>query len=375
MKENDIIVIYKVIIMIKSALRDTTLLRKWENINDPNQINNELFLDIFKNLENHENAILNKEAIFNIFKLLVLAAEGETLEMLNKHENIKNAINFISKSSPMENHKVTLFLRNGINSINNEYKKQIQEIFNKNNVTFDIQKLETKDDLKFHIQIEVTSKGQWKYPLKIKESGDDNDIFNILPNKSEKVTMLTLKNTSIHTVIAKKFGILTCDIFKFPLKDEKYSVLIILPQKISTAKELTNNIIPNMSNIIKIINGEGREYEYDEIRIPYIYYEREYELIDSLSKVPILRSMINNFNIDGMYKEEWKGYSISLNTKLIVQNTARIEVAESSPSTNVIRLNRPFVHCTCDEINNEILQVGTFTTPILENNNKFNYFV
>ena len=373
-----------------------------------NKFTNELFLKIFKNLDDHENVVLSA-SIFDILKVLILAAEGENY--LNKNKNVKNVIMNYSPSS-IEKAMLLFFIpENKKDIISNEYKNRIKEILLANNTTFEmietlpkegveeklkyvntiVEKMFGKEmdstyqdfikDLLFddddHDQIYFnTFEMNWKYPFL--EMDSKNKTFHISSNKTKNIPMNGItRSTIIKSIVAKKFGELVCDVYQFPSGGvcRRFSMLTILPRKISTTKKLINCIIPNMSNIIEDMKEEGKELAYNEIYMPKFKYECYHHKLDEVfKKIPELEFIANDeSNFDGILKKNEKNPIINLKILNSINNHKMIKICleslrggEIPPKTDIkriITLDKPFVYCICDEIDNKILYVGTFTFP------------
>ncbi|XP_069599540.1 serine protease inhibitor A3K-like [Ranitomeya imitator] len=372
---------------------------KKKNITSDDE-NNTIFLKIFENLDNHENAVLGRNCLLNVLKMLALGAEGETLKKLNQHENVKNALlqqqqQQITKEEeePFEE-KSALFLVSEpeINHVGEKFKNAVEKIIQnfkiikKPSTEQEIEAIEDFIDKATYLSLSeyykyiICSKtlmtGLWKAEFLEKNTRDGT--FFLSENKKIEVPMLNRDLTTIKTINNHKFGDLQCNIYRFPYKNPPghYSMFVILPDKISTAKELNENIIPNMSNVIKNMNENGRNEVYFNIYMPKFKFKKQYNLDETMKKIPELNFLFERgSNYHGMFEENCdigKGMeNVHLENIVEINNDEKGTTIEAEAYCcmvdgcgNYIDLNRPFVFCICNENTNEILYVGILTNPL-----------
>ena len=354
---------------------------------------NELMLKIFNNYNNHENAILSSNSVFDLLRVLLIAADEKSLDKFD--ENVQNAINHISSSSLEKSMVVCLVPENEKYYIDANFIQRVKETFIGKNTHFmmkGIDEIENinktakiylgecifkkpfTNDIKYVFCSKNLFTAQWEYYF---DSGyTERGNFFILPNKTKEVLMMKKSNIYIKSFISK-FGKLQCNVYKFKYQ-QKHCMIVILPDNIYTGKDLNNHIIPHMSDIMKSFKNEKLLVKYDEVYMPKFKFEKEYDLNEIFDKIPnldlfikndlnyskmLLNKIVSAKNIDFKLNIEIENNEIG--TKVMATSECYMYDSYHREPNKVIKLNRPFVYGIYDESNDKILYVGTLTDPSL----------
>lgn len=270
-----------------------------------------------------------------------------------------------------------LFMHAPLNNLDiNEINQNLKDKYNWSSDFITKKLFEKWLNSRIVLMSKVIFDGKWKIKF---DPNDTTDKKFYVPQASDKynsndknfvfIPMMSKKFISINT-LEIKLGNLDCMVYKLDYDNNNNYMMIIIPKKLkpSTKKELSQEIIPNISNLTKILCQNKNIVEYDKVYIPKFHFKNRFDVGNIFEQIPELFPFNSNKvfnNITDRCKE---------NPPQIIRTLMDVEIENNEYGTlvesmvvydedeygpmKILLLDKPFVFGICNE--NRINTIGMF---------------
>ena len=364
---------------------------------------NRLFSQLFINAaqQSNTNPILDSECIYNLLRIICPAAYKDTFKKINE-SGLYEMLRRIPRSSPnfFQNIGLTLIPAHEMRNIDYKYTEDVKNSFGSPfnilpipNNKIDIDRinewLKSQNDdtdfteisndgldevCRFTFWTKSTFTAEWEFGF----SPSDTELvnFSTREGRTEVTMMKRHRGARLNAIFNVKFGILSCNTYKFPYNGGM-SMIVIIPRMPRGKDELVNEIIadPAIFEVIEKQIYNKTETKFDYIEMPKFRIKRQYRLNEAFSKTRQLSALVEMpVDVRGVLinKRDPPPESVNSVTTIDIKNdetgtkvvsTAMSVYTDGPGSDKYLYLRTPFVYIICDDETKKISVMGIFTGP------------
>ena len=313
---------------------------------------NQLLLDIFNIIIDHQNekssTALSGVCIQNLIKLLLSAVNERDKKIFSSFENEYLDVTSKSDNYKMENYcyyqksdEILESFRNNANKIlNNQF---IHAPFEND-----------ENQLRLLLISKSLFKGKWQ--IRFNEKDTTKQYF-YSPEEIVIPTMVNKESPIPINTIVKTIGNIMCKVYQLNYEKGGDYMMIISPQdsKSYTKKQLCKAIIPNISELPRLLLINKNFTEYDEVRIPIFQIKNTFNMNNIFKQIPSLKPFLSIVTETTKQCKEIPPNMIEMITETNVHNSETGTEVQAAPwrieadgTKKEIKLNNPFFFCICN---------------------------